>query len=250
MVVVTDDRVSRQREIELRAREAEGYVERYREQKGIWWDELEKELLIEPLRPRWGIRVLDAGAGVGRLTGVLLDRGCNVDAVDLSFESLRILLKEHAGGERRVGAVVCDLATGLPIGPAVYDGVVCGQTVHHIPERRGRVNAWREIARVCRDGAVLSTTVYHHKPRRPVDGVYPGGPAYHRYSVADLREELAEAGWRTIGTRLCYRFEWKRLPPALASVLDMLLARLRLLDGLSTYLHAVAVKAERKGQSF
>lgn len=231
----------REREIRLRAREASSYLERYRREKGAWWDDREQRLLVGSLPAGTRLRVLDAGAGVGRLTGALARRGYVIDSVDLSLESLRILAA--AWSARGVRATVCDLAVGLPVRPGVYDGAVSAQTIHHIPARDGRVNAWAEIRRASRPGAVLASTVYHLKPWQTADGVHPNGPAYHRYSVADLRAELADAGWRVLRTRLCYRFEWKRIPAWLAATLDEAFARAHVLDHMATYVHALAVNA-------
>lgn len=239
----TDRRSEAQRrERQLRDREADGYRVRYRREKGPWWDDLEISLLTRAMPCERAARVLDAGAGVGRITGALARRGCHVDAYDVSLTSLRVLQRDERPLDPRIRAVVCDLARGLPVAAAVYDGAVSGQTIHHLPERDWRLTAWRDIARACLPGAVLAATVYHKKPWQTSDGVYPNGPAFHRYTVTDLAGELAEAGWRVRTVRLCYRFEWKRVPGELARLLDGALARAHLLDDRATYVHAVAVK--------
>lgn len=240
---MSDERADQRREMEVRAREARDYVASYRRDKGPWWDDLERRLLVAPLPARRGLHLLDAGAGVGRITVMLADRGGVVDAVDLSFESLDMLSATAAVWPGQVRAVVCDLAVGLPVRDQVYDGVVSGQTIHHIPRREGRLRAWSELRRAARPGATLSATVYQQKRRQQVDGVFPGGPSFHRYSTADLRQELEDAGWRVVRTRAAYRFEWRAPPARLAMLLDDLLSRLGVLNGMGTYLHVVAVNA-------
>lgn len=231
----------RERERSTRDREALGYLAAYRRSKGAWWDERERRLLVGAL-PVGPARVLDAGAGVGRLTGTLVGRGYAVDAVDLSLASLRVLATSWPA-TARVHAAVCDLAVGIPIRSAVYGAAVCAQVVQHIRGRDARVRAWSEIRRACRKGAILSATVYHRKPGDASDGVFDQGPAYHRYTLSDLGAELSDSGWHVEHQRLCYRFEWKRLPQWLAAALDEALSRGHILDRMGTYIHVVATNA-------
>lgn len=239
---------SRQRERELRDREAEGYRERYGREKGAWWDDLEIELITGPVRCRPGTRVLDAGAGVGRVTTALAPLGCAVDAFDISPASLAVLLRttDRTGG--RIRAIGCDLAHGIPTSASVYDGAVSGHAIHHLPDRSSRLTAWRDIARACKPGAVLSATVYHLKRGQAVDGVWLGSPAFHRYTAADLTAELREAGWSVRRIRKCYRFEWKTIPPAIARAMEETLVLTHFLDTFATYLHVVAAKPTEGGR--
>lgn len=233
----------RPREAELRDREASGYRERYRREKGAWWDDLEIALLLRPITRARAARVMDAGAGVGRVALALAERDCAVDAFDVSRVSLQIMMRDVRARAMRVRAVVCDLSEGIPVGTSTYDAVVSGQAIQHLPLRGSRVRAWREMARACRQGAFLSATVYHLKPWQAVDGSWPGGPAFHRYGATDLAAELAESGWAPRSIRAYYRSTWRWLPSKVAALLERCLAAAHLLDDRATYVHVIAVKA-------
>ncbi|EWC59202.1 Methyltransferase type 11 [Actinokineospora spheciospongiae] len=92
---------------------------------------------------------LDAAAGTGRLTRLLLDRGHRVTAVDSSPD----MLGHNPADDTRVG----DLRA-LPVGDAEVDVVVCGLALTHVPDL-GPVFA--EFARVLRPGGHLVLSEVH-----------------------------------------------------------------------------------------
>jgi SAM-dependent methyltransferase len=96
----------------------------------------------------WGIpdsatRVLDLGAGTGKLTADLIRPGRQVVAVDPSAEMLARLRRVVPGATTRVGTAE---ATGLP--SARFDAVSVGAAFHWFP----RPTADAEIARVLGPG--------------------------------------------------------------------------------------------------
>ncbi len=92
------------------------------------------------------LRVLDLGAGTGRLTERLLADGHRVLAVDPSLPMLT-----HAV---RVGApVVAGEAERVPVSHRVFDAVVAGQSFHWFDHER----AVPEIHRVLKPGGVVGT---------------------------------------------------------------------------------------------
>lgn len=92
------------------------------------------------------VRVLDLGAGTGRLTEALVALDCDVIAVDPVEEMLEELEMAVPGVPRILGT-----AEDIPIEDDWVDAVVAGQAWHwFVPER-----AVPEIARVLRPGGVL-----------------------------------------------------------------------------------------------
>jgi SAM-dependent methyltransferase len=93
------------------------------------------------LAGRPAARVLDVGAGTGKLTRPLLERGLEVVAVE-PVEGMRATLRRAAhGADIRSGR-----AEALPLAAAEVDGVVAGQAFHWF----ANATALAELARVLR----------------------------------------------------------------------------------------------------
>jgi len=119
-------------------------------------DTYERGRLGYPLEAvRWGLagasrpvrRVLDVGAGTGKLTRTLADLDLDVVAVDPSALMLNGLAVALPEVERRVGT-----AEELPLEDASVDAVTCGQAWPWVDAARGAA----EVARVLRPGGVLA----------------------------------------------------------------------------------------------
>ncbi|MHB8340700.1 MAG: class I SAM-dependent methyltransferase [Mycobacteriales bacterium] len=91
-------------------------------------------------------RVLDVGAGTGKLTRTLLELGLAVVAVDPSAGMLGVLEAALPGVEYHLGA-----AEQVPLADDSVDAVVCGQAWHWVDPAR----ALPEVARVVRPGGVF-----------------------------------------------------------------------------------------------
>ena len=132
---------------------AESYAARRREP----WPEV--RLFIESL-PR-GARVLDVGAGHGRHTTVLADRGHRAVALDFSR---RLLLIGRAGEPRTGDALRIDWvggeATKLPFRDASFDAGLCIAVLHHLPVESDRIAALMELRRVLRRRAPVFVSVW------------------------------------------------------------------------------------------
>jgi SAM-dependent methyltransferase len=107
---------------------------------------LAAELRIAP-----GARVLDLGAGTGKLTAALLDAGFDVTAVEPQA-SLREVLAAKVGADRALEG----LAEAIPLPDAAFEAVTVADAFHWFDHQA----AIAEIRRVLRPGgglAVLST---------------------------------------------------------------------------------------------
>ncbi len=101
---------------------------------------------VEWLLPATCRRVLDLGAGTGKLTRSLLAADREVQAVDPSAQMLRLLAQAVPGVVTLVGT-----GESIPLPDRSVDAVLCAQAWHWIDAVRGSA----EIARVLRAGGVL-----------------------------------------------------------------------------------------------
>ena len=90
--------------------------------------------------------VLDLGAGTGKLTRSLVQRGLQVSAVDPSAEMLRVLHEASPDVDVRLGS-----GERIPLPDDSADAVVCGQAWHWVDP----IAAVPEVARVLRPGGRL-----------------------------------------------------------------------------------------------
>jgi SAM-dependent methyltransferase len=99
-----------------------------------------------------GPRLLDVGAGTGRLSAPLLRQGFDVVAVE-PLDAMRAILAGHIGAERALAGH----AEELPLPDASVDGAVCSDAWHWFDGAR----AADELARVVRPGGGVVVCVTH-----------------------------------------------------------------------------------------
>jgi SAM-dependent methyltransferase len=99
-----------------------------------------------------GPRLLDVGAGTGRLSGPLLEKGFDVVAVE-PLDAMRAILAGHIGADRALAGH----AEELPLPNASVDGAVCSDAWHWFDGPR----AADELARVVRPGGAAVVCVTH-----------------------------------------------------------------------------------------
>lgn len=103
--------------------------------------------VLEPIRLRHPVRVLDLGAGTGRLSEALREAEVDVIAVEPDHEMRTVMLERVYGVAALAGS-----AEDIPLPDARVDAVVCGQSFHWFDADA----AHPEIARVLKPGGVLA----------------------------------------------------------------------------------------------
>lgn len=103
--------------------------------------------------------VLDLGAGTGKLTGALIDRGHQVIAVEPLAGMLAELVHLFPAAQ-----AICGSAENIPVADSAVDAVVVGQAFHWFDTDR----ALDEIARVLRPGGSLALLWNHDDESDPL----------------------------------------------------------------------------------
>lgn len=121
---------------------------------------LSRQRLRRVLGPLWEglgeLSVLEVGCGAGRFTEVLLSRGANVTAVDIS-SAIEVCAASFGSSEgfRAVGAS----ATALPFSPGQFDVVICLGVIQHTPQPQKTIESlWAQV----RPGGFLVVDQYRY----------------------------------------------------------------------------------------
>jgi ubiquinone/menaquinone biosynthesis C-methylase UbiE len=101
---------------------------------------------VDWLAPAAGARVVEVGAGTGKLTDRLVERGLEIDAVEPDGRMLSLIGRRHPGVRTHETG-----ATSLPVGDASVDAVLVADAWHWFPKEE----AAGEAARVLRPGGWL-----------------------------------------------------------------------------------------------
>jgi SAM-dependent methyltransferase len=152
--------------------------------------------------------VLDVGAGIGRFTSAMLDRGATVHAVDADLESLRRLVWHAAGREGKLD-VHWTSAHVLP--DVAVDRVIAAEVLCYVPDVAG---ALAQIHARLRPGGVLLVSVearwgWATAQDAPMGGIeaalggdgvvwVPGDRWVRTYEGDGLRALLTEAGFEVL----------------------------------------------------
>jgi SAM-dependent methyltransferase len=134
------------------------------------------------------LRVLDLGAGTGKLTGVLTRLGAEVTAVEPDPEMLGELRRQLPGIRSLPGS-----AEAIPLPDGSVDAVLCGQAMHWF----NLDVALPEIARVLADGGVLGALWNSDDDRVEwVAGLGAAARGAARRSLSMQRAAMADFGVR------------------------------------------------------
>src|SRR5690606_36136495 len=102
------------------------YAWEYDEQEKHW-DSFEQDKMKPYLKGAKALKVLDAGAGTGRLAGRLHAIGAEVTALDISPEMLSVLSQKYP----QVETVVGDMGD-MPFEDGTFDRVFCSIALVHL----------------------------------------------------------------------------------------------------------------------
>jgi SAM-dependent methyltransferase len=125
-----------------------------------------------------GLRVLDLGAGTGKLTALLAERGADVTAVEPDEAMLAELRRRVPSARALAGP-----AEAIPLPDGSVDAILCAQSLHWFDLSR----AVPEIARVLIAGGVLGALWNSDDDRVPW--------------IAGLRDAAGGAGAPTLSSR-------------------------------------------------
>ena len=134
-----------------------------------------------------GKKVLDAGAGTGRLTVELARLGAEVTVLDISEEMLKILQKKNP----KVKIVVGDVEN-MPFEKESFDLVVAAFVIVHL---KNPIRVFDEVYRVLKDGGKFLVTNINQKEPPEVEtseGLVKIESYYHRpEKIKEILESLA-----------------------------------------------------------
>lgn len=144
-------------------REVIDYYNRYDEDGRLDRDNYHRTELLLTLRllkpylvP--GGRILDAGAGTGRYSCFLAERGYSVTALDLTPKHVEIIRRKAAdsGLDSRLSAVEGDARDLARFEDGSFDVVLCMGPLYHLRDAESRETCIRECLRVLRKGGILA----------------------------------------------------------------------------------------------
>jgi SAM-dependent methyltransferase len=141
-----------------------------------------------------GKKVIEYGAGTGRLTKEYAGKAGQVIASDFSFRSLEILA-ENLPKASNVGLVCAD-ATSLKLSPNTFDIAIATQFYEHLPSAELRAAFLDGCSTALVRGGVYVSTTYHYEFRMrmkgvPQEGMHQTGIFYHYFTEAELLRDLS-----------------------------------------------------------
>lgn len=157
------------------------------DKKEGYLNSFEKGKVVEILGSLKDKKVLDVGAGTGRLSLDLSSAGAKVTALDVSEEMLKVLKRKNV----RIETVVGD-AESLPFGDNSFDVVTAAFLIVHLKDP---ASFFDEVYRVLKPGGKFLVTNINQKEPPEVQtkaGAIKIESYYHRpESVREKLEELA-----------------------------------------------------------
>jgi SAM-dependent methyltransferase len=122
--------------------EGSSYRTDFWEHRGREYEDRVERLALRRLLPASGTRLLEIGAGFGRLTNEY-DGYRQVVLLDYSFSQLEYA-RQHFGADGRYIYVAAD-AYRLPFRPGVFDGATMIRVIHHMADVPGVLQAVRRV---------------------------------------------------------------------------------------------------------
>jgi SAM-dependent methyltransferase len=187
----------------------QGYIQILQSSGGTFQLQAEARSYLRSIAPRRAERVLDAGAGVGRLAMLVAPKVERLVCVDLSAKALRVLASEaQARGIRNVETMQGDLCT-IPSSLGPFDCAYAIEVLQLIPSRQEREAALQRLYTLLKPGGrcLISVQCWNRRTSRggmAKEGFWETG-ARRMYSYYftphELRTLLEKAGFRDIRLR-------------------------------------------------
>jgi SAM-dependent methyltransferase len=150
-----------------------------------WISEREVGVVMTALSDlAYGARVLDVGAGNGRIARVLVDRGASVVAADSVPEMLESLRERVPDAT----PLLARLGERLPLDDGTFDAVIAMRVLKWVPDWRAAV---RELARVLVPGGLIVLEITNRRSLARFG--YRGAPI-SLCTVREVRDEGRAAG--------------------------------------------------------
>lgn len=151
----------------------------------------EIEPTLELLGPTENKKILEYGAGTGRLTAEIA-KAKIIIAVDFSLASLKILASKEL---KSPVVLICGDATQVKCKGGYFDLVVATQLIEHLPSRELRQQFYSLVKKHLAPDGLFLATVYHQDLRRRYqdlnqEGKHKGGIFYHYFLAKEWRREL------------------------------------------------------------
>jgi len=238
------------KELERRNRDlgAPEFLEMLRAERGPFHHRAEVRTLLHLLSPQSTDRVLDAGAGVGRIAMHVAPKVSQLVCVDLSPASLWELESEaRRMSIRNIETVQADLCSLLP-SLGLFDKIYSVEVLQHIPSHPQRLLAMRRMRRLLEPGGtcVISVYCWNRRNRRSdggKEGFWGTGDRMlygYLYSPTGLGALLEETGFRDVrlhGLSILPGRLTRYLPPSLA-VIETWCSMVPALSGMGRYVVA------------
>jgi len=253
---LTLDEVTFLKELERKNRDrgASEYVSRTRSVRGTFQMHAEEQTLLYYISPRRPERVLDGGAGVGRLAVLVAPKVADLVCLDISAVSLDLLASEaKARGLFNIELVCGDLCS-MDTSIGQFDKVYSVEAIQHIPSHRARLAAVRRMYDVLRPGGqcVMMTTCWNGRnwiEGLPKEGFWGEGERklyMYYFSPREFRSLIREAGFVDVRIRGLIVLPRKitRLLPISFGFVELWSSLVPALAGASTYIIAIGRKTE------
>ena len=153
--------------------------------------------LISRMVPKTGVsRVIDAGCGTGELSENLFNRGFDVIALDLGFESIKRAYSKFRKENISFPFIQGDIYR-LPYEDSSFDAVVTSEVMEHLEMPQ---NALKEAARIMRPGGyIIVSTPYRESLRFTLcihcNKKTPINAHLHSFDEKTMETMLKEAGF-------------------------------------------------------
>jgi SAM-dependent methyltransferase len=210
-------------------------------------------IALRALLPAKGHRLIEVGAGFGRLAGEYtgFEKVVLLDSSEVHVEAARLALATDPRYEVALGD-----ALALPYPDASFDAVVCVRVMHHFSDPAPVVS---ELGRIVRPGGVLVLEYANKRNLKAIARRLLGGqswspfetgsaqykPFHFDHSPVDVRRALRRAGLRVEAMRAVSLFRIPALARRLPQELAAVEARLQAPLGSITPAPSVFVRARR-----